>query len=248
MAKKVFTDESLETLINETKSYVDDAASKKANTSHTHSISNITNLQSTLDSKASTAVATQSSNGLLSAEDKIQLDNGGTPIATTSGDGAAYTVTVDGITTLTNGMEITIIPHVNSSTTQPTLNVNGLGAKYIRMPITYNTSATSVGALNTWLVKSKPITIQYDGAYWKTISMPRPSAQYLYGSVPIANGGTGATDAATAISNLGAMDLSSAQTASGIKTFTNGVKIGTDGAGISLTFDSTESALVISFI
>lgn len=55
MAKKVFTDESLGTLISEVKSYVDDAVSKKANTSHSHSISNITNLQSTLDNKAASS-------------------------------------------------------------------------------------------------------------------------------------------------------------------------------------------------
>lgn len=42
MAKKVFTDESLETFINEIKSYTDDAVSAKANSSHNHSASNIT--------------------------------------------------------------------------------------------------------------------------------------------------------------------------------------------------------------
>lgn len=40
--KKVFTDESLATLVNETKQYVDNAVSGKANVSHTHSISEIT--------------------------------------------------------------------------------------------------------------------------------------------------------------------------------------------------------------
>lgn len=135
-------------------------------------------------------VATQSVNGLLSAEDKIQLDYGGMPIVTaSSSDGVAYTATVDGMTALTVGMKVTIIPSVNSASTAPTLNVNGLGAKYIRMPVTYNTSATSVGALATWLVKGKPIVVEYDGTYWKTISMPRPYAQYLYGVVPVANGG-----------------------------------------------------------
>ena len=73
MAKKVFTDESLETLIDETKSYVDSAVSKKANSSHTHSISNITNLQSTLDGKVPTSRTVNgkalSSNITLSASD-----------------------------------------------------------------------------------------------------------------------------------------------------------------------------------
>ena len=52
MAKKVFTDESLETFVNEIKSYTDDAVSTKSNVGHTHAISDVTNLQSTLDGKA----------------------------------------------------------------------------------------------------------------------------------------------------------------------------------------------------
>lgn len=138
-------------------------------------------------------VATQSTDGLLSADDKTQLDNGGIPIVTTSGDGSAYTATVDGISALTAGMKVTIIPHVTSTTMSPTLNVNNLGAKSIRMPITYNSFATSVGSVTSWIVKNIPITVEYDGTYWKTISCPRPSAQYLYGTVPVGNGGTGLT-------------------------------------------------------
>lgn len=73
MAKKVFTDESLQTLIDETKSYVDSAVSGKANSNHIHSISNITNLQSTLDGKVPTSRTVNgkalSSNITLSASD-----------------------------------------------------------------------------------------------------------------------------------------------------------------------------------
>lgn len=42
MARKIFTDESLATLVDETKAYVDGAVSTKANSSHNHSASNIT--------------------------------------------------------------------------------------------------------------------------------------------------------------------------------------------------------------
>ena len=42
MAKKVFTDESLSTFVDEIKSYTDDAVSAKANSSHNHAASNIT--------------------------------------------------------------------------------------------------------------------------------------------------------------------------------------------------------------
>lgn len=42
MARKIFTDGSLATLISEIRAYVDNAVSKKANTSHNHAASNIT--------------------------------------------------------------------------------------------------------------------------------------------------------------------------------------------------------------
>ena len=156
--------------------------------------------------------ATQSSAGVMSAEDKTQLDHGGIPIVTTEGDGSAYTATVDGITALTVGAKITIIPHTRSTAFAPTLNVNGLGAKAIRMPVTYNTSTTSNGPIEGWVVANKPVTVQYDGSYWVTIDVPRPSAQYLYGAVPIANGGTGATTVDAALSNLSIGSLANLKT------------------------------------
>lgn len=147
--------------------------------------------------------ATQAASGFLSAEDKIQLDNGGIPIvAASSSDGVLYTATLDGVTALTAGMKFTIIPNANSTNVSPKLNLNGIGDKYIRMPVAYNSSATSVGAIASWIAKNKPITLEYDGSYFKTISMPRPSALYLFGTVPVESGGTGATTGAAAMENL----------------------------------------------
>lgn len=110
-------------------------------------------------------------------------------IVKTSGSGTAYTATVNGIKSLTAGVNFIMIPHVVSASTAPTLNVNGLGAKAIRQPLTTNTSATAPGASNTWLVANKPVRVMFDGTYWKTIELPRPSATGLYGTVPVANGG-----------------------------------------------------------
>ena len=61
-----------------TETYVDEAVSSKANTSHTHTIANITNLQNTLDGKAASGhthgEATATTAGLMSASDKAKLN------------------------------------------------------------------------------------------------------------------------------------------------------------------------------
>lgn len=122
---------------------------------------------------------------------------------TTSGDGAAYTATVSGITSLTAGASFTMIPHVDSTSTAPTLDVNGLGAKNIRRRISTATKSTAVGYAAAWLSSGKPIRVTYDGTYW-IADLPKPSASDISGTLPIANGGTGATTAAAALTNLGA--------------------------------------------
>lgn len=127
-------------------------------------------------------------------------------IVTTAGTGAAYTATVPGITALKTGVSFTMIPHTASTTTQPTLNVNGLGAKSLRQPLTTNTGATTTAADTTWLASGKPVRVRYDGTLWE-IDIPRPSATSLYGSVPIPNGGHGGTTLAEAQANLGIIAL-----------------------------------------
>ena len=78
MAKKVFTEESFQSFVDSIKSYINNAVSKKANASHTHTISNIDNLQTALDSKSSSAHShssvTTSAAGFMTASDKFKLD------------------------------------------------------------------------------------------------------------------------------------------------------------------------------
>lgn len=121
---------------------------------------------------------------------------------TTAGTGAAYTASVPGITELTAGIFLIIKPHTVSTTTTPTLNLNDLGAKTIRRRISLGTSTTVVGSSNSWLGADLPVIVVFDGTYWIADSLPKTAAADIYGAVPIANGGTGATTAATAITAL----------------------------------------------
>lgn len=113
---------------------------------------------------------------------------GPTPI-TTEGDGAAYTATVDGITALTAGISFTMIPHTTSTSKTATLNVNGLGAKMLRRPLSSNNTTTVANATDNWLYASSPVEVMYNGTYWVVTSMPRPNGPDIYGTVPVANGG-----------------------------------------------------------
>lgn len=83
MAKRVFTDESLTTLVDETKAYVNNAVSTKADVSHSHTeltyLDGVTsNVQTQLDGKSASmhthSAATTTAAGMMSASDKSKLD------------------------------------------------------------------------------------------------------------------------------------------------------------------------------
>lgn len=120
---------------------------------------------------------------------------GPTPVVTT-GDGAEYAVTLDGVTELYNGLQFIMLPHTNSTTTSVKLNVNGLGAKLIRQRLTSNTSIGVVGATDNWIVANKPVTVTYNGTAWM-VEIPRADANNLYGTVKVENGGVPAYASAT---------------------------------------------------
>lgn len=125
-------------------------------------------------------------------------------IAASSNDGITYLATMNGVTELENGLEITIVPSVSNAATNPTLNLNNLGAKAIKLSLSTNTSATTTPPVS-FFVKGRPVKLMYDatGGIWKPIDKQKTSASDLYGSVPIANGGTGATTAPKAREKLG---------------------------------------------
>lgn len=122
--------------------------------------------------------------GAASADHEHLFDRG----VTTSGDGAAYTVTLDGITALEAGLSFVMVPHTNSTSTNATLNVNSLGAKYIRQRLSTNTSVSVAGATANWIISGKPVRVTYNGTYW-VAELTRPDANTIYGTVPVASGG-----------------------------------------------------------
>lgn len=115
------------------------------------------------------------------------------PIVTTAGTGSAFTATIDGVTELTVGMLITIIPHRASSSSTPTLNINGLGAKEIRRRYSYTNSSATTGYTSSWLSSGDPQLLQYDGTYWIAVGANKPYTSDLSSSVSVSKGGTGKT-------------------------------------------------------
>ena len=126
---------------------------------------------------------------------------GGEKVVTTTGTGEAYIASVDGIAALTPGISFIMIPHVTSAKTMPTLNVNGLGAKNVRMRVSNSTTTTTPLSSENMLVANKPIRVMYDGTQW-IIGIVRPNVTNLYGTLTVEQGGTGGKTAAAARINL----------------------------------------------
>lgn len=120
---------------------------------------------------------------------------------TTSGSGAAYTANVASIMELKNGVSFVMIPHTDSTSTSPTLDVNGLGAKRIRRRLSSSTGSTSAGASDNWLTANKAVRVVYDGSFW-IVDFTKPNAADLFGITPIEHGGTNASTVEEARANI----------------------------------------------
>ena len=101
----------------------------------------------------------------------------------TAGDGAAYTATVSGIESLETGMSFIMIPHTDSTSKTATLNVNGLGDKRLRRPVSSNNATTVANSVTNWLYANRPVRVMYNGSFWVVIDMPRPNGSDIYGNI-----------------------------------------------------------------
>lgn len=142
------------------------------------------------------------------APEDIALRSDNAPVTVTSTDGVAYTATAPSITaknlTELKGAKLVIIPNMTStSATSVTLNINGLGAKAIKRWDNLVTSEWWSFQSPGWFKAGYPVTVTFNGTYWMIEGMNKPYASDLQGAVPIEKGGTGATTAADARTNLG---------------------------------------------
>lgn len=133
--------------------------------------------------------------------------SGNVVVDAVSSDGVSYTATVEDLEELYNGLELTIIPNIASTTTAPTLNVNGLGAKPIRLSLSLNNSMLVQPEKENYYAEGRPVKLMFDTKYlttgaWRVANKQRPSAEDLYGTVPFEKGGLNATDAIEALKNL----------------------------------------------
>lgn len=115
---------------------------------------------------------------------KAAIEAGVYTAVASSSDGVAYTSTVPGIGELSAGASFIMIPDKTSASKEPTLNVNGLGAKTIRRRLSAITTSLQSGYSNTWISANKPFQVVYDGTAWVVEGMAKPVGADVYGAVP----------------------------------------------------------------
>lgn len=139
--------------------------------------------------------ATTESDGLMSLVDKTKLDNTNIAYGTcaTSASTAAKVVNISGNTNwdLKNGSMITVVFSNTNTANNPTLNVNGTGAKNIY----YGASRITTSNLSYAGYKDRPVTFMYDGTQYRFISWGYSAS---YSNATLGQGyGTCSTDAET---------------------------------------------------
>lgn len=117
-----------------------------------------------------------------------------------STDGTNYTATLEGITELYVGLTVWVFSKVKSNT-YVTLNLNNLGSK----PVWFKSfSGGAVGKDAIVFQPNKNYVLQYTGSCWVINQFVAKMSELHYDDVlPLKNGGTGASTAKEARTNLG---------------------------------------------
>lgn len=215
MSKRVFTDESLETLVNEVKTYADNAAVNnplKINIGGENgTAAQLVSYDGSSTKEISVAnyyhnhnVVAQSSDGFMSATDKIKLDNTNIAYGTcsTAADVAEKAVVLDGNTqwSLAKGSIIMVKFDISNTASPVTINVNGTGA----YPIWYNNAEyTSTGTAYTGYA-NRVITYMFNGTHyvWITASY---DANSTYTNAALGQGYATCSTAAATTAKVGTL-------------------------------------------
>lgn len=132
-------------------------------------------------------------------EDPALVSQSDCAVTATSTDGVAYTVTVPGITELAVGTSFIMIPDKSNVNTNATLNVNELGAMSIKRNGMNQLSQVS-SLTSQSLINGLPYRVMYIGGnIWILVDRGVVSISQL----SVSQGGTGATTASGARTNLG---------------------------------------------
>lgn len=121
-----------------------------------------------------------------------------------SNDAIDFTITDDKIKELYNGMEIMVIPEVDSATETPTLKINNGMAYPIRV-LNLQANDYNLPLYVGWLIQGCPFKLRYCDEEWWAMDFKGPINinDDSSGTLQISRGGTGATTIANARTNLG---------------------------------------------
>lgn len=112
---------------------------------------------------------------------KADITTGLHIVAATSSDGIAYVATVPGLTTLTTGTTIIIVPNRSNTNVYPTLNINSLGAKDIRRSSIIDTSMSYAPTAGL-ITSNNAFMVRYDGLQWILVDFPYINASAISGT------------------------------------------------------------------
>lgn len=252
MAEKlVFTDDSLTTLVDETKAYVDGVASGKSDVGHTHSYAG----SSSVGGAATSANKLNTNAG--SGTQPVYFANG-IPVATTYTlaksvpSNAVFTDTntkvTQTVTTSNASYPLLLAPSGQTATTTTTsyfdsgVTLNPSTNTIVANISGSSTSCTGNAATATSATTASKLGSSTVGGAAKPIYLSSGTATACSSTVGGANQpvymSSGTITACNTMCNL-----TEAQTVSGVKTFSNGIKIGS----ATLAYDATDGALKITF-